>query len=95
MDPIIRGVLEQSLDSQLTEESLQINFNLYKSFKDENLIDSIESAMISQIYTKLVLFYFMMEKGNEISVKDDMELVQMFFSRSQIIKTRIREVCNL
>ena len=95
MDPIIRGVLEQSLDSQLTEESLQINFKLYKTFKDENLIDSIESAMISQIYTKLVLFYFMMENVNEISVTDDMELVQMFFSRSQIIKTRIREVCNL
>ncbi len=95
MDPSIRGSLEQDLDSQLTDEILRSNFNLFKSFKNENLIDAIESAMVSQIWTNLAIKFLVFHIGKDKNEKDDEELVQIFKSRAPLIKTKIREICNI
>jgi peptidoglycan hydrolase CwlO-like protein len=81
--------------------SLKTSYNLYKPFKENAIIDSIESAMFATIVTILIEVYRNIinrtrgQANIEQISKEIQEIRQIVESRSQIIKSRIRGVANL
>lgn len=97
----MRGIIEQTLDRELMDDSLKTSYNPFKPFKENAIIDSIESAMFATIVTVLIEVYrniINRTRGQANigqTVKELLEIRQIVESRSQIIKSRIRGVANL
>lgn len=92
MEPRLRGILEKALDNLLSDDRRIISFTIFKKYKEETIIESIESAMFGAIFRKLLSIWS--DFGPEDPRPGVDEFIGMIDSRSQIIKSRIREIAS-
>jgi len=96
MDPELRGRIEQNIDLELTGDRLEKNFRILKYFKDNGIIDSVESGIFGCILESVFddIIYYLMRRGLELSSEDADEFKQSMDSRAMQIKARIREIAS-
>jgi len=87
MEAVARGVVEQAIDDELSERRLELNFNTFKRFEEEGLIESAESAMFGKIYSEAFSYFvnYKMYSKNPISL-DEMEEFE------RVIDRRVMEI---
>ena len=59
------------------------------------MIDSIESAMFADIFSRTTCNFRLLYLDREPTSKDLNEFTELFDSRANQIKSRITEICNL
>ena len=97
MEPALRGIIEQVIDDELSEEVISSNFGVFTAFKNKGLIDSVSSAMFGRVYMRAYSSWLQYKdsKGEEYLPEEAIELVRIFESRAIEIKSRINELASL
>ena len=97
MEPALRGGVEKIIDITLDEESLRKKAQIFKFYKNEGIISSIESALFGSIWTNIVtvLVDVKNRQKKEISESEMEEFKRILASRAIEIKSRISEIANL
>lgn len=96
MEPLLRGIIEKRLDHELSDETLRNYYNLLKPYKENAVINSIDSAMFGSLIANLIntLAFYKTILGQESTFEDSKELRNIVDTKSQTIKSRIREVTS-
>ena len=96
MEPALRGILEQVIDNELSEDMLVSNFRIFTQFKNRGLIDSVPSAMFGRIYTRAYNAWLEYKAGDDKPVNrhEATEFGRIFEARSLEIRSRITEISS-
>ena len=96
MEPALRGMIEKVLDYFLTEESINKLYDLFKSYKENAIIESIDSAIFGSIVIMLfnTIVDYKRRYGQEIQDTETEEFEGIINSRAYIIKSRIRKITS-
>ena len=97
MEPALRGGVEKIIDITLEEDSLRKKAQIFKYYKNEGIISSIESALFGSIWTNIitVLVDVKNRQKKEISESEMEEFEHILASRAIEIKSKISEIANL
>lgn len=97
MEPALRGGVEKIIDITLDEDSLRKKAQIFKYYKNEGIISSIESALFGSIWTNIitVLVDVKNRQKKEISESEMEEFERILASRAIEIKSKISEIANL
>ena len=91
MEAVARGVVEQAIDGELSDRRLELNYNTFKRFEKEGLLESAESAMFGKIYSEAFSYFInsKMHSKEPISLYEVEEFEKVFDRRIQEIKGKI------
>jgi hypothetical protein len=97
MQPALRGSVEKFIDIALDEESLTRKFQMFRYYREEGIIRSVESALFGSVWTSVVtaLVDVKTRARQEMSDSEMEEFRRIFDSRALEIKSRITEIANL
>jgi len=97
MEPALRGLIEQVIDNELTDDMLSSNYRIFNKYRDRGLIDSIPSAMFGRIYTRAFSAWLEYKAGHgkAINQHEATEFGRIFEARAMEIKSRITEITSL
>ena len=97
MEPAIRGSVEKIIDISLDEDSLLRKFQIFKYYKEQGIISSVESALFGSVWTNVITVLVEMKSRakQEINESEMDEFKRIFASRALEIKSRINEIANL
>ena len=96
MEPALRGILEQVIDNELSDDMLVSNYRIFTQFKNRGLIDSVPSAMFGRIYTRAYNAWLEYKAGDDKPVNrhEATEFGRIFEARSLEIRSRITEISS-
>ena len=97
MEPIDRGLIEQLIDGQLSDDILIESINNWKVRKRMGLIDSVKSAVIGQMFGEVLIYYAHILVGRKENIDEEKlkEIDEIFSRRSFEIISKINELINL
>lgn len=96
MEPALRGILEQVIDDELSDDKLESNYRVFTNFRNRGLIDSVTSAMFGRIYTRTYNAWLDYKANDEtpVSQLEAAEFGRIFEIRALEIKSRITEAAS-
>jgi len=96
MEPALRGILEQVIDNELSDDMLVSNYRIFTQFKNRGLIESVPSAMFGRIYTRAYNAWLEYKAGDDKPVNrhEATEFGRIFEARSLEIRSRITEISS-
>jgi hypothetical protein len=91
MEAVARGVIEQAIDDEVTEQRLELSFNTFKRFEEEGYLKSAESAMFGKIYAEAFNYFvnYKMHTKDPISLNEMEEFERVIDRRVLEIWTKI------
>ncbi len=97
MEPALRGSVEKIIDINLDEESLRKKYQIFRYYKEQGIISSVESALFGSIWTNVItaLVDVKTRANQEMSDSEMEEFRSIFASRALEIKSRITGISNL
>jgi hypothetical protein len=97
MEPALRGIIEQAIDNELSEDMLNSNYRIFSQFKNRGLIDSIPSAMFGRIYTRAFSAWleYKASHGKMVNQHEANEFGRIFEARAMEIRSKITEIVNM
>ena len=97
MEAELRGKIEEFLDQTLSEKSLRNHYVYYKFFEQEGLLDSVKSAMVGAIFSKVLEYYSHLkwERGERGRQEEVDQLLRIIIRRGMEIKNKINQIVNL
>jgi len=91
MEPSLRGMVEKWIDKCLENDRLIQYYKTAKYYRDNGIIESVESAMFGIIYESVMCMIIDYHKKPLTKEKAN-ELNKIMDSRAMEIKSRIREI---
>lgn len=96
MEPVLRGLLEQVIDNELSEDMLTSNYRIFTQFKNRGLVDSVPSAMFGRVYTRAYTAWleYKASHGKDINQHEATEFGRIFEARSMEIRSKIMSAAS-
>ncbi len=97
MEPALRGVIEQAVDDELSEEMLRSSYRIFLEYRNKGLIDSVGSAMFGRIYTRASSAWieYVVSQGRRVKENEAKEFGRIFEARAMEIRSKITQMANL
>jgi hypothetical protein len=97
MEPALRGIIEQVIDNELSEDMLGGNYRIFNQFKNRGLIESVASAMFGRIYTRAFSTWleYKASYGKPVNQNEATEFGRIFEARAMEIRSKITEQASL
>lgn len=97
MQPALRGSVEKIIDITFDEKSMRKKYQIFKYYREEGIISSVESALFGSVWTSVVtaLVDVKTRARQDISESEMDEFKRIFASRAMEIRSRINEIANL
>jgi len=96
MEPLVRGIVERFIDSQLSEETLRNRIHLMRSLKPNirSEEDAVFGLMLGEVFGRLLHYYryFLEREATDEEIEDYFKIISR---RAIEIKSKIREIANL
>ena len=97
MEPALRGLIEQIIDNEVSEDMLSSNYRIFSQFMKRGLIDSVTSAMFGRIYSRAFSTWleYKASHGKSVNQNEATEFGRIFEARAAEIRSKITEIANL
>jgi hypothetical protein len=97
MEPALRGLIEQVIDNELSDDMLTSNYRIFSKFRERGLIESISCAMFGRIYTRAFSAWLEYKAGHGkvVNQYEATEFGRIFEARAIEIRSRISEIAFL